>query len=258
VKAFRAAAANTWLERLGTPGEELAVVVAEAPATLTVVGSETALALPAAPGDIELTTTAALAVGWWDVDGETVWVDAVDGTTGYLRAGLVERHSSGAAVSPMTAIASMVAPSERGSVVISRISDTRAETETALVWNTLYRVPDILGEAPRLRQLAISRKELAELPREAVDDLRGRLYADGLVLDGCEEPGRCLPLLRAWVLLRAAELGADVYGGDYDRQQQIESLQRQYSREWQNLSRLPIFPRLSDGTRPRSGWRLTW
>lgn len=58
--------------------------------------------------------------------------------------------------------------------------------------------------------------------------------------------------------LRAAELGADVYGGDYDRQQQIESLQRQLSREWQNLSRLPIFPRLSDGTRPQSGWRLTW
>lgn len=258
MKAFRTAAANTWLERLGTPGEELAVAVAGVSAELTVIGTASTLAIPAAPGDLELTTTSALAIGWWDVDGETVWVDAVDGTTGYLRAGLVERHLAGAIVSPLTALVSVVAPADKGAASITRTSALRSELETAIIWDSVFRVPDILGEAPRLRQLAISRKELADLPREAVDDLRGRLYADGLVLDGCEEPGRCLPLLRAWVLLRAAELGADVYGGDYDRQQQIESLQRQYSREWQNLSRLPIFPRLSDGSRPRSGWRLTW
>lgn len=258
MRCLRAGAVNSWVERLAIPGEGPAISVAGTPAIISIVGSESTLAMPVAPGELELVTASPLAVGWWDLEGETVRVDAVDGTTAYLRAGTVERHQPGVAVAPLTILVAAVAPASNTAITIERSSDVRSEAETALSWATVFRAPSILDEVPRLRQLAIGRRELADLPQEAVDDLRGRLYADGLVLDGCTEPGRCLPYLRAAVLLRAAELGADVYGGDYDRQQQIESLQRQLAREWQNLSRLPIFPRLSDGARPRSGWRVTW
>jgi len=252
--------------RLVSPSEGLAVSVVDsvgavvAAGVVSVSGNATALAVDAAIGAQQVVCAGAVSSGWWAVGDEVVEIVSADTVRGYLRSPLVQRHPADSAVLPLTVDVVISIPSSvsAGEYYLQKTSGVRSEQESILIFPREFPAYDPFADIPRLRQLAPGRADLVTIGEEAVEDLRGRLYADGLILDSCTIPGRCRAYLRAWCMVRAAELGADVLGVDTDRQGQIEYLQRQLNAEYKNLSRQQIFASLTTATPGPSGWRVRW
>lgn len=260
-----------------SPSETLTVTVISSDGsiiqtpTVTPVTGDEMTEVAAISGDqyLELVTGSDPSPGWYlpvsdwgDAPIEIVSWDA-DNLRAYLRDPLLIHLPAGTTLKPITAEYTLQVPSDyTGEIVfVSYTSALRSQRETYLVnAHELVNPFDLFTEIPRLRGQEVNRPDLLSVGQLALDDLRGRLYAnDHIKLDDCQIPSRLLPWLRCWVKSYLTEQGIDVLGADVDRLDALSRFNQDLAVEFKSLVASKIW---NDGSDPATatasgkGWRV--
>ena len=239
--------------------------------TITPVEGDEMTEVDAIPGDqyLDLVDGSGPEAGWYmpvndwgEVPVEIVSWDAT-ALRAYLRDPLLIHLPAGTVLEPITAEYTLQVPSDyTGEIVfVSYTSALRSQRETYLVnAHELVNPFDLFKEIPRLRGQEVNRPDLLSVGQIALDDLRGRLYAnDHIKLDDCQIPSRLLPWLRCWAKSYLTEQGIDVLGADVDRLDALSRFDQDLSVEFKSLVASKIW---NDGSDPATatasgkGWRV--
>lgn len=199
---------------------------------------------------------------WGEVPIEIVSWDAL-ALRAYLRDPLLIHLPAGTVLEPITAEYTLTVPSDyTGEIVfVSYTSALRSQRETYLVnAHEIVSPFDLFRELPRLRGQEVNRPDLLSVGQLALDDLRGRLYAnDHIKLDNCQIPGRLLPWMRCWVQSYLTEQGIDVIGADVDRLDALSRFNQNLAVEFKALVASKIWSDVADvatATQSGRGWKV--
>lgn len=236
--------------------------------TVTPIEGDLTLDEAAVPGDMYMVLVdgSAPAAGWYmptsawgENPVEIVTYDATSNRA-YLRDPLLVNVAESTTLEPITASFTLLIPSTyTGDLVFVEYSSAlRSQREAYLVnAHEMVNPFDLFREIPRLQGQQVNRPDLLEIPDSALQDLRGRLWADAIKLDNCQIPSRCLPFLRCWVKAYITEQGIDVIGSDIDRMDAMTKFNQDMASEYKNLVAAKIWndSSLTTATPVRSGWR---